>query len=124
MLAVLGMFVFDTSATLFDRLSRDRDWRHLRSERFGARAASQYTGPGDDRITLSGTLVPELAGRYSAIETLAQMADEGEALPLLDGRGNNLGTFTIIAIREDKGNLTDEGRARTNAFTIDLSRVS
>lgn len=123
MLYALGMFVFDSSTALPDSLSRRRDWRHDRTERFGARAASQFTGPGEDKITLAGTLVPELAGDYSSIEMLAKMADEGEALPLLDGLHTNIGTYVIVAIDEDKTNLLDNGRARQNAFTIDLSRV-
>lgn len=124
MLAALGLFVFDTDTALFDRLTRDRDWRHERTPRFGARAASQFTGPGDDKVLISGTLVPELAGSYSALETLAEMADEGEALPLVDGQGNVIGTFTIDRIGEDRSNLIDTGQARQNAFTLELSRVA
>jgi phage protein U len=124
MLYALGMFVFNSSTVLPDSLSRRRDWRHERTDRFGARAASQFTGPGEDKITLAGTLVPELVGDFWSIETLAQMGDEGEALPLLDGEHYNLGTFTIDAIDEDKSNLADNGRARQNAFTISLSRVA
>ena len=124
MLAALGMFVFETDTALFDRMGRDRDWRHDRTPRFGARAASQFTGPGDDRITLVGMLVPEIAGSYSALETLAEMADEGEAWPLADGRGNLYGTYTIERLREDRVNLIDDGRARQIGFTLELMRVA
>lgn len=123
MLAALGMFVFETDSALFDKIARARDWRHERTDRFGARAASQFTGPGEDRITLSGILVPEIGGDFWAIETLAQMADEGEAYPLMDGLGNVLGAFTIDRISEEKGNLIDTGMQRRNDFTIELSRV-
>lgn len=124
MLYALGMFVFDSNTILPDNLSRRRDWRHQRTERFGARSASQFTGPGEDKVTLAGTLIPELMGDFWSIETLAEMADEGEALPLLDGEYYNLGTFTIDGIDEDKNNLADNGRARQNAFTIALTRVA
>ena len=124
MLAALGMFVFETDTALFDRMGRDRDWRHDRTPRFGARAASQFTGPGDDRITLVGMLVPEIAGSYSALETLAEMADEGEAWPLADGRGNLYGTYTIERLSEDRVNLIDDGRARQIGFTLELMRVA
>ncbi len=118
------MFVFETDTALFDRMGRDRDWRHDRTPRFGARAASQFTGPGDDRITLVGMLVPEIAGSYSALETLAEMADEGEAWPLADGRGNLYGTYTIERLSEDRVNLIDDGRARQIGFTLELMRVA
>jgi phage protein U len=81
MLAAIGMFVFDTQTLLPDRIGRDRAWRHARDDRFLAPAASQFVGPGDDKVTITGTLVPELAGSASAIETLAEMANEGEAWP-------------------------------------------
>lgn len=123
MLAAIGMFVFETNSALFDRLRRSRDWRHDRSDRFGARPASQFLGPGEDRISITGTLVPELVGDYFAIETLARMADEGEAWPLADGLGNVIGTYTIERIDEEKDNFTEEGIARRNAFSIELARV-
>lgn len=123
MLAALGMFVFETGTTLFETLRRERDWRHPRTDRFGVRPAAQFTGPGEDRVTIAGTLVPEIAGSYSAIETLAEMAADGEALPLVDGYGNVIGLFTIERITEDKGNLLDAGEARVNQFSIELSRV-
>jgi phage protein U len=90
MLAAIGMFVFDTQTLLPDRIGRDRAWRHARDDRFLAPAASQFVGPGDDKVTITGTLVPELAGSASAIETLAEMANEGEAWPLMDGTGTIL----------------------------------
>lgn len=124
MLFALGLFVFDSTTTLPDKLTRQRDWRHERTDRFGARAASQFTGPGIDRIQLSGTLVPELLGDYGALETLARMADDGEAHPLLDGRHNVLGMFTIDALDEDKDNLLDDGRAARTGFTLTLTRVA
>jgi len=124
MLAALGMFVFDMSSVLFDDLCRKRDWRNVRTERFGAFPASQYVGPGDDRITLSGTLVPELAGSYSAITTLASMADAGEAYPLANGAGTILGNFTIDSLDEKHSALIDAGLPRVIGFTIELSRVS
>lgn len=123
MLAALGMFVFDADSALFDQLARNRDWRHERAARFGSRAASQFVGPGEDKVTLSGVLVPELAGTYSALETLAQMADDGEAYPLADGTGTVIGTFTIDRISETRGSILDNGRARRTDFTIELSRV-
>lgn len=123
MLAALGLFVFDIDSVLFDKLQRERDWRHPRTERFGARPAAQFAGPGEDRITLSGMLVPEIMGDYYALETLAQMAAEGEAWPLVDGYGNVIGTFTIERLTEDRGNLLNAGEARRTDFTLELSRV-
>ena len=123
MLAAFGMFIFETSSAPFDELARRRAWRHEQTQRFGAIAASQFTGPGDDQITLSGSLVPSLAGRYSAISDLVAMADTGEAQQLADGTGQILGTFVITALDESHKHLIDNGLARLVEFSITLQRV-
>lgn len=122
MLAALGMFVFETNTALFDELARQRGWRHAETDRFGARAASQFLGPGEDQITLTGRLVPGMVGKYSSIEQLAAMADTGEAHQLADGRGNIIGLFTIESITESHQALIDTGQARMIDFTITLKR--
>jgi len=124
MLAALGMFVFETSSAPFDELARRREWRHERTDRFGARAASQYVGPGQDSVTLSGALIPGLAGKYSSLERLVEMADSGEAYPLMDGSGTVLGTFTIEGLDETHKALTENGRARWIDFNLNLQRVA
>lgn len=124
MLAAIGMFVFDTQTLLPDRIGRDRAWRHARDDRFLAPAASQFVGPGDDKVTITGTLVPELAGSASAIETLAEMATEGEAWPLMDGTGTILGTYTIDRLANEGALLIDNGLARKVDFTLELTRVA
>lgn len=124
MLAAIGMFVFETDSALFDELARKRSWRHARTERFGARAASQFLGPGDDEVTISGRLVPGLAGRYSSLQRISEMADTGEAYPLADGTGTIMGSFTIEGLDETHRNLIDNGRARLIDFTLTLKRVA
>jgi Phage protein U len=124
MLFALGLFVFDSQTMLPDRIERDRAFRHARDDRFLAPAASQFVGVGDDKVTLTGTLVPELAGNASAIETLAEMASEGEAWPLMDGTGSILGTYTIDRLANGGSNLIDTGQARKIDFTLELTRVA
>lgn len=124
MLFALGMFVFDSQTMLPDRIERDRAWRHARDDRFLAPAASQYVGPGDDKVTISGVLVPELAGSASAIETLAEMANEGEAYQLMDGTGTLLGCYTIERVANGGSNLLDTGQARKIDFVLEVMRVA
>lgn len=121
-LMTLGMFVFSVDTALYDALTRSREWRHATAERFGARPAAQYVGPGADTIGLSGRIVPEVAGRYSAIETLAEMAATGDNYPLIDGLGRILGHYRIVRIDEDHTTIMAGGLARQIAFRIDLER--
>ncbi len=98
MLMAIGMFVFSNVSLAPDGIDRDRDWRHEPAAGFRARASSQFAGPGDDCLVLSGSLVLELAGDYSAIEKLAELAEQVEAWPLTNGRGE-------ICRRRDRSSL-------------------
>lgn len=122
-LAAIGMFAFTTDTTLFDKLTRSREWRHERTERFDARAASQFVGPGAEKISLTGRSVPEVFGSFGALETLVEMANTGDAYPFMDGRGRILGHYTIDRVDEGDDNLTEDGLARVKDFTIELTRV-
>lgn len=122
-LMTLGMFIFSMDTALYDALSRSREWRHATAERFGARDASQYVGPGGDNITLSGRIVPEIAGRYSALETLASMAATGDTYPLIDGLGRILGHYRIVRLDEDHGVIMAGGTPRNVAFRLELERT-
>ncbi len=119
----IGMFVFGLPRTAYEELQRRAAWRWAESERFGARAASQFLGPGTETLSLDGTLVPELAGSYSDIERLREMAASGEVWPVILGNGNLLGTFRIDAIGETWRHIVPGGLPRVNDFTIDLTRV-
>lgn len=122
-LMTLGMFVFSMDSALYDTLTRSREWRHATAERFGARAASQYVGPGVDNVTLSGMIVPEIAGRYSALDTLADMAATGDSYPLMDGRGRILGHYRIVRLDEDHAVIMAGGIPRNVAFRLELERA-
>ncbi|MBA4079665.1 MAG: oxidoreductase [Erythrobacter sp.] len=118
----LGMFVFSIDTALYDRLNRSREWRHATAERFGARAAAQYVGPGSDNISISGLIVPEIAGRYSALDTLADMAATGDSYPLINGLGRILGHYRIVRLDEDHAFIMAGGLPRNVAFKIELER--
>lgn len=121
-LMTLGMFVFSIDTALYDRLNRSREWRHATAERFGARAASQYVGPGGDNISISGLIVPEIAGRYSALDTLADMAATGDSYPLINGLGRILGHYRIVRLDEDHAFIMAGGLPRNVAFKVELER--
>lgn len=121
-LMTLGMFVFSIDTALYDTLSRSREWRHATAERFGARPAAQFVGPGADNIGMTGRIVPEIAGRYSALETLADMAATGDSYPLMDGQGRILGHYRIVRLDEEYGVIMAGGMPRNIAFRIELER--
>lgn len=122
-LMTLGMFLFGMDTVPYQDLQRRMSWRHEESERFGARPASQFAGPGEDTITIAGLIVPEVAGTYSSIDRLIEMADTGDNWPLIDGTGRVLGHYRIDAISQDHRGIMAGGLPRAIDFSMDLKRV-
>ncbi|RSV12300.1 oxidoreductase [Sphingomonas sp. ABOLF] len=123
MLMALGMFPFDLPLLAYDELQRRTDWRHARNPRVGARDATQFTGPGDDTITLSGTAYAELCDGRASLDELRRMADAGEARSLVDGAGYIYGAFVITALDEKHKAILPDGTPLRIDFSLDLLRV-
>ena len=123
MMMSLGMFVFGLTTLAYQDMQRQTNWRHPGNSRVGARAGLQYVGPGDDSITLSGVLVPELMGQASALLELRKMADSGNAWALVSGTGEVFGAFVIENINETGTRHMDNGRARSIEFQLQLKRA-
>lgn len=122
-LLTLGMFVFGMDTIPYSDFQRRMAWRHESTERHMARAASQFTGPGEDIISIAGLLVPEIAGTYSAIDTLVEMADTGGHWPLIDGFGRVLGHYRIDHLDQGHRTVLAGGIPRAIDFVLDLTRV-
>ncbi len=122
-LLALGMFLFEIGTLGPDELQRKTDWRHARSGRVGARDATQFVGPGDETISLSGAVYTEIADGRVSIDELREMADAGEAMPLVSGNGRVFGNYVITAIDERHAVMMADGTPRRIDFGIDLLRV-
>ena len=122
-LMALGMFLFEIGTLPYDELQRKASWEHAKASRVGARDATQFVGPGDETITLSGSVYAEISDGRVSIDDLRTIADDGEAQPLVDGRGTVYGTYVITAIDERQAYLMSDGRPRRIDFGIDLLRV-
>jgi phage protein U len=123
MLMALGMFPFDLPLLAYDELQRRTDWRHARNPRVGARDATQFTGPGDDTISLSGTAYAELCEGRASLDELRRMGDAGEARSLVDGAGYIYGAFVITALDEKHKAILPDGTPLRIDFSLDLLRV-
>ncbi|SFG08801.1 hypothetical protein SAMN05518801_10756 [Novosphingobium sp. CF614] len=119
----LGMFLFAMDSFLYSDLQRRMAWRHEQSDRFGARPASQFVGPGDDTVTIAGLIVPEVAGSYSAIDRLVEMANTGDNWPLVDGQGQVLGHYRIEGLDSTHRGVMAGGVPRAVDFSMELKRV-
>lgn len=122
MLMALDQFVFGLDTLVYNELQRQTQWKHRGSSRIGARDSRQYLGPGDDTITLTGVLAPELTGDILSLQKLRDMADAGDAYAMVDGAGYVYGAFSIEGITEGQTLHYKDGTPRRIDFTISLVR--
>jgi|GEM_PF-198803 len=119
----LGQFVFELKSAPYQSLQRQMGWRHPSNARVGLRPARQFIGPDDESITVSGVLLPELAGNFLSLDELRDMADDGEAYVLVDGRGQLYGRWVIESLDETQTVFFRDGVPRKIEFSLALKRV-
>jgi len=119
----LGMFVFMRQSLPYQSLQRSADYQWPSNSRVGKRDAFQFLGPGEDKITLTGDLYPEMTGGRLSMLALYTMADEGRAWPLISGTGTIYGMFVITNVSETGTVFFADGSPRKISFTLSLTRV-
>ncbi|GKX48559.1 phage tail protein [Pectobacterium carotovorum] len=123
MMLTLGLFVFQLQTLPYQNMQRNVDYRWPSNSRVGQRPALQFLGIEDEKITLSGELLPEITGGTLSLLMLETMADQGRAWPLIEGSGTIYGVFVVNSISQTKTDFFPDGRARRIEFTITLTRV-
>ncbi len=123
MLLALGLFVFMRQTLPFQSMQRDAEYRWPSNARVGKRDAFQFLGVGEEKITLSGELYPELTGGHLSLTALRLMAEGGKAWPLLSGAGMIYGMFVINSISDTGTVFFSDGSPRKISFTLTLTRV-
>ena len=69
-------------------------------------------------MTLGGTIYPHFRGGLGQLNAMRDMADAGEELRLVDGRGYVLGTYVITRISENQAIFASEGVPLKQEFQI------
>ncbi len=82
MMLTLGLFVFQLQTLPYQSLQHSLDYRWPSNSRIGQRPAYQFLGVGEEKIMLSGVLLPEITGGVLSLLALKIMAEQGKAWPL------------------------------------------
>lgn len=123
MMMALGLYVFSLSTAAYQDFQRQTSWRHPSSNRIGAAPVRQFLGKGEDTITVSGLIVPEIAGNRLSLDALRLMADTGKAWPLVEGTGRIYGLWVIESMSETNTLFFRDGAPRRIEFSLTLQRV-
>lgn len=119
----LGAFQFGISTAAFQELARSSEYRWAPQDLYGQLPTRQFTGPGDEFLSLPGVIYPEWRGGFAQVEQMRAMAGEGQPLPMVDGDGASLGRWAIERVEEKKTAFAAAGRARRVEFTLQLVRL-
>ncbi len=126
MMMMLDGFIFELYTAAFQEINRKTAQRWVSQARVGKPSMHQYLGPGDDNITLPGTIYPELCGPDAklSLTQLRSMADKGKPYILIadaGGAGVVLGQWFIDSIDDDRSEFL-HGSAQKIDFTVHLTK--
>jgi len=122
MMMIYGMFVFELRTLPHQQLQQNKSWRHVKNERVNRSASWQYIGAGEERITLSGVLYPEITGGEVSISILTTQAYTGRPWPLIDGVGQIYGMYVLTGLQVTRSELDCYGKAKKIEFSVSFER--
>jgi phage protein U len=121
---VLTTFPFSINTAAWERLSRIATRRWESQDVIGARPLLQDTGKGLEQIRIDGTQYPHWRGGLVPLSVLRGHVLNSGPAQLIDGRGNVLGFWALMALDVRGDTPTQDGVALRQTFTLDLAFYS
>lgn len=118
----IGQFNFSVSTAAYQDFTREVNYRWQPQERFGQIPAQQFTGLGEENISLSGDIYPDYAGGLGQLDNMRLEAGLGLPLMLVDGQGYIWGKWVIKSIREQQTIFFADGAPRKQSFSMEITR--
>lgn len=119
---VLGTYVFSIESASYQKLSRSVAYRWKNQTRMMARDALQFTGEGEDSITLTGVIYPNYKGGTGQLTVMRGLAGKGKPLILIDGKGFVHGLWIIEKIEEVVDAFFGKGVPKKQTFTMKIRK--
>lgn len=123
----LGGALFQIATAGLNDLERQQSFSWVSKERINRRPALEYTGRGEETITLSGVIYPHFEPYGTSqvvgirqVEKFYKMAEQGVPYELVSGDGRAFGLFVIADVREKQAVFFDNGTFRYQEFTLSL----
>ena len=115
-----GTVAFTVTEAAYQALRRASRYRLPAHERIGGQVAYQFTGRGEDSITLSGTIMATYRGRIGVLDDLRALGAAGEARLLTSGAGESFGRWALEEVSEERTALFADGAPRKVTFSVRL----
>ena len=122
----LGAMRFEIDALNFNQLERSFAYRWEPQKRLGRRPAMQFMGPGEETITLQGTIYPNhpaFAGGLAELNAMRSRSETGAFFNMgarVGTRGLALGRWCVRSIRDIQSYFHHNGQPSKVEFTLEL----
>ena len=127
----IGPFIFKLTTAAYNALRRSDTWRWATVDRLGNASAEQYLGPGQRTIELSGLIFtmydagravgdPDWVVGTKNPDHLRSLGDMGVPLMVVTGRGELLGKWVVVNVRETQSTFLSNGAPKQQEFNITL----
>lgn len=123
MLYMLGTLTVDTRPFSIDTMDRTADASIVSKPVIGGFQPKEFTGEGEDEITISGEIIPHRIGGLSHLEMAHEMRRAGTRFPLSRGDGTFFGWYAISKINEKHSDLMRDGVGFKVAHTITMVKT-
>lgn len=123
MMYMLGTLTVDTKPFSIDSMERTADASIVSKPVIGGFQPKEFTGEGEDEITISGELMPFHIGGLNHLETAHEMRRAGTRFPLSRGDGKYFGWYAISKMSEKHSELSRSGVGFKVAHTITMVKT-
>lgn len=123
MLYQIGPLALDTRPFNADSMSRSGGADLAVKQLMNALQAREFMGEADEKITISGQLLPTKIGGLTELEMAYAMSRSGTPLPVMRGDGKMFGWFAIESVSEQHADLGRHGVGFTVKYSLDLVKV-
>lgn len=114
-------YVFAMGGLPQTMLDRTFEYRWDAANRLGRRPAMQFLGPGEETVSIRGTIYPPYFGSFSMLQSMRAEAMAGTPRPFVTQYGEYHGIWCIRSIRDNQGPYWPDGYPRKVEFTIELT---
>lgn len=122
----LGPHVFEIAPLNFQQIVRTTEAKWPAIARFGTYPARQFTGFGEDTITISGLLFPDEMGGRSEYEAIRLTQRAARPVPMMGWGGQGMsallfGLVVIVTVSDQQTSINRDGQGRRLAYDVDVA---
>ncbi|GHA13241.1 hypothetical protein GCM10007989_04780 [Devosia pacifica] len=123
MLYQIGPIALDTRPFSADSLSRAGGADLAVKPLMNALPGREFMGEADEKISISGQLLPTKIGGMTELEMAHALSRQGTALPVMRGDGKMFGWFAIESVSEGHEELLRDGMGFVVKYQLALVKV-